>query len=160
MINYTEKGMGLHDAIRAAGHWLREENGVWVSSDDAIVQAIIDSFDPVVQQQESIWNAIKVERDRRQELGVVVNGLRFHSDEKSRIQQLGLVMMGENIPQGLQWKTMDGTFVTMTQALAQQIFAATAAYDQAVFAVAEAHKASAFALPNPAEYDYSLGWPG
>lgn len=44
MINYTEKGSALHAAIRAAGHWLREENGAWVSSNDEAVQAIIDGF--------------------------------------------------------------------------------------------------------------------
>lgn len=47
MINYTEKGQGLHAAIRAAGHSLREENGVWISSDDATVQALIDGYDPL-----------------------------------------------------------------------------------------------------------------
>ncbi|SNT29257.1 hypothetical protein SAMN06265795_12262 [Noviherbaspirillum humi] len=45
MINYIEKGYALHQAIRAAGHWLHEENGVWISSNDEAVQAIIDSFD-------------------------------------------------------------------------------------------------------------------
>lgn len=43
-IVYTEKGVQLHAAIRAAGHWLREENGQWVSSNDEAVQAIIDGF--------------------------------------------------------------------------------------------------------------------
>lgn len=43
-INYLEKGAQLHAAIRAAGHWLREENGAWVSSNDEAVQAIIDGF--------------------------------------------------------------------------------------------------------------------
>lgn len=44
MITYTEKGAGLHRAINRAGHVLKEENGVWVSSDDAAVQAIIDGY--------------------------------------------------------------------------------------------------------------------
>lgn len=44
MIEYAEKGPSLHAAIRAAGHWLREENGTWVSSNDEAVQAIIDGF--------------------------------------------------------------------------------------------------------------------
>lgn len=44
MINYTEKGSGLHQAIRQAGHWLREENGAWLSSDDSAVQALIDGY--------------------------------------------------------------------------------------------------------------------
>jgi hypothetical protein len=44
MINYTEKGSTLHTAIQKAGHSLREENGVWISSDDEAVQAIIDGY--------------------------------------------------------------------------------------------------------------------
>lgn len=44
MITYTEKGMGLHRAINRAGHVLKEENGVWISSDDAAVQSIIDGY--------------------------------------------------------------------------------------------------------------------
>lgn len=44
MINYTEKGYGLHEAIKDAGHFLRQENGEWVSSNDTAVQAIIDGF--------------------------------------------------------------------------------------------------------------------
>ena len=44
MITYTEKGAGLHRAINRAGQVLKEENGVWVSSDDAAVQAIIDAY--------------------------------------------------------------------------------------------------------------------
>lgn len=43
MINYVDKP-GLSDAIRLAGHALREENGVMTSSDDAAVQAIIDAY--------------------------------------------------------------------------------------------------------------------
>jgi hypothetical protein len=44
MIRYTEKGIGLHEAISAAGHWLEQRNGEWVSSDDAAVQQIIDNY--------------------------------------------------------------------------------------------------------------------
>lgn len=43
-IVYTEKGHGLHEAVRAAGHLLRQENGLWVSSNDTAVQAIIDGY--------------------------------------------------------------------------------------------------------------------
>lgn len=46
MINYIERGRRLHEAVRNAGQWLKQENGEWVSSDDAAVQAIIDAFDP------------------------------------------------------------------------------------------------------------------
>ena len=44
MIQYTEKGIGLHLAISAAGHWLEQRDNVWISSDDVSVQAIIDGY--------------------------------------------------------------------------------------------------------------------
>jgi hypothetical protein len=105
------------------------------------------------------WEAIKAERDRRKAAGVKVGEKWFHSDDSSRIQQIGLVMMGASIPPGLQWKTMDGSFVAMTQALAGQIFQSVAAQDQAIFAQAEQHKAAMEAVENPATYDITTGWP-
>lgn len=159
MIRYIEKGQGLHEAIFAAGYSIAEVNGAWVSSSDDAVQSIIDSYDPIPGAQIDAWNAIKAERDRRQVLGVKVGANRFHSDDKSRIQQLGLVMMGAGIPAGLQWKTLDGEFVVMTPALAQQIFGATAASDQAIFAAAEMHRQAMMASAAPATYDFSAGWP-
>lgn len=61
MISYTEKGRYLHEAIRKAGHWLREENGEWKSSDDAAVQAIIDTFDPLPDYKAERIAAIKAD---------------------------------------------------------------------------------------------------
>ncbi len=105
------------------------------------------------------WAAIKAERDRRKAGGYTVGGKWYHSDEGSRIQQLGLVLMGANIPAGLQWKTMDGSFVTMTQTLAGQIFSAAAVSDQAIFTRAELHKVAMEASVAPDAYDFSGGWP-
>jgi len=102
--------------------------------------------------------AIKAERDRRKSGGILVSGKWYHSDRDSRIQQLGLVLMGASVP-AVQWKTMDGSFVTMTPAIASAIFQATAALDMAVFANAEMHLAGARAAPEPSAYDYSTGWP-
>lgn len=106
------------------------------------------------------WDAIKAERDRRtQNGGYKVGAKWFHSDQFSRGQQLGLVLLGANIPAGLQWKTMDGSFVTMTQLLAQQILGSGTGSDQAIFAAAETHKAAMEASADPASYDFSAGWP-
>lgn len=94
------------------------------------------------------WEAIKAERDKRTQTGgYQAAGKWFHSDTFSRTQQMGLVMMGAGIPGGLQWKTMDGSFVTMTQTLAGQVFAAAAASDAALFARAEQIKAAMEADP-------------
>jgi hypothetical protein len=102
---------------------------------------------------------IKAERDRRKGLGVAAAGKWFHSDDGSRIQQLGLVMMGAGVPSGLEWKTLDGSFVTMTPTLAMQIFAATAASDQGLFACAESHRAAMSVSADPSSYDHLTGWP-
>lgn len=108
------------------------------------------------------WQEIKSERDRRKAGGVKVdveNGDKwFHSDDSSRIQQLGLVMFGVAVPP-VQWKTMDGSFVSMTQELANQIFQAVASADQAIFAKAEDHRIAMEASADPASYDFSTGWP-
>lgn len=108
----------------------------------------------------SVWDRIKYERDCRTENGGFKVGTKwFHSDQKSRSQQLGLVLLGANIPANLQWKTMDGSFVTMTQQLAGQVLAYAAASDQAIFAAAETHKSAMEASADPASYDFSGGWP-
>lgn len=106
------------------------------------------------------WEAIKAERDRRMaDGGYCVDGKWYHSDQVSRTQQLGLVLLGAAIPADVQWKTMDGSFVGMTVTLAQQILAAAAASDQAIFAAAETHKAAMQASADPTSYDYKAGWP-
>lgn len=108
----------------------------------------------------AIWERIKAERDRRiQEQGYVAGGKRFHGDTFSRTQQMGLVMLGANIPPGLQWKTMDGSFITMTTTLAQQVFAAAAASDIALFGHAEALRAQVNAAEDPSSVDITAGWP-
>ena len=107
-----------------------------------------------------MWEAINGERDRRIQTGGYKVGAKwFHSDTFSRTQQMCLVMLGANIPANTLWKTMDGTTVTMTQALAGQIFATAAASDIAIFAAAETHKAAMEASADPASYDFSTGWP-
>lgn len=115
---------------------------------------------PLSEIKERAWSVIKAERDHRTQTGGYKVGEKwFHSDQFSRGQQLGLVLLGANIPAGLQWKTMDGSFVTMTQQLVGQILAAGAASDQAIFAAAEAHKAAMEASADPESYDFSGGWP-
>jgi hypothetical protein len=84
------------------------------------------------------WSKLKQVRDNLTENGgCLVDTKWFHTDTKSKQQQMALVMLGANIPANLQWKTMDGSFVTMTQALAAQVFAAQIAREQLIFVTAE-----------------------
>lgn len=145
-------------AVRNDGQGFRAVNG----PDDVGPDEFFSTTEPTPtldQLKAETWQRIKAERDRRKAGGVKVGAKWFHSDDASRIQQMGLVMMGASIPAGLQWKTMDGSFITMTQALAGTVFAAAAASDQAIFAVAETHRVAMEASADPASYDYSGGWP-
>jgi hypothetical protein len=105
-----------------------------------------------------VWERIKAERDRRKEGGFKVGDKWFHSDASSRLRQVGLVMAGAAVP-AILWKTMDGSFVTMTPVLAQQIFQAGFTLDTALFARAEQHKAAMEASADPLSYNYLTGWP-
>ena len=99
------------------------------------------------------WAKIKQLRDElTEDGGCLVAGKWFHSDVKSKQQQMALVMMGASIPSNLQWKTLDGSFVVMTQLLAAELFAAQAAREQAIFARAELLKTDPTA-------DITKGWP-
>ena len=117
----------------------------------------------ITTAKNAAWERIMTERDRRTSLGVKVGSHWFHSDQKSRTQQLGLALLGPNIPVGLQWKTMALTsppvFVPMTRQLAQAIVAATAASDTAIFTAAEVHRLVMEASEAPQDYDFSTGWP-
>ncbi|ABM32313.1 uncharacterized protein DUF4376 [Paracidovorax citrulli] len=117
--------------------------------------------DPVPATE--VWERIKAERDRRKYLGVKIGENWFHSDDASRIQQMSLMLMGQAMPAGIQWKTLTSApppvFVTMTPALALSIFNATAASDMAVFAAAEAHRVAMEASADPGAYDFTGGWP-
>ena len=113
----------------------------------------------LAQIKEAIGLLIKARRDARLDGGTKVGEKWFHSDSSSRIQQLGLVIMGSNIPAGLMWKTMDKSYVTMTQTLAMQVFAAVAASDGALYTKAEQVKSAMLSSASPASFDYTTGWP-
>ncbi len=112
----------------------------------------------LAETRAAVWDRIKAHREAHKAKGVKVGDHWFHSDDGSRIQQLGLVMMGASVPP-VPWKTMSGEFVPMTQTLAGQIFQATAASDMAIFQAAETHRAALMTDTSPADYDFSAGWP-
>lgn len=107
-----------------------------------------------------LWDRIKAERDRRSQLGGFPVGQHwFHSDTFSRTQQLGLLLMGQNMPGGLMWKTMSSGFVLMTPSLIAQIFNAAGTQDSKTFAHAETLRAAVNAATDPNTVDISAGWP-
>ena len=106
----------------------------------------------------------------------IVNTVKwFHSDGKSKTQQLGLARKADRLqvaggnmsapfagpgPGGtLPWKTMDGSYELMTGTLAQAIVDAAEQQDMALFAVASYHGAMVMASATPETYNFSGGWP-
>lgn len=130
--------------------------GVSLADNEAILADWVANYTPeppVILTPEERWVKIKALRDiKTQTGGYKVNNKWFHSDTFSRTQQMGLVMMGSNMPSNLSWKTLDGSFIKMTPLLAQQIFAAAAFQDSALFAYAETLKSNT-------SLDLELGWP-
>lgn len=106
-----------------------------------------------------ISELLAIRDQKTQTGGFPASGKWFHSDTFSRTQQLGLMMMGQNMPSGIQWKTMDGTFVTMTPALAAEIFASAANQDSAIFAHAETIRSQILASSDISTIDIQIGWP-
>ena len=110
--------------------------------------------------QESVWTKIKAIRDEKiSNGGYEVEGKWYHSDTVSRSQQTGLYLMGEGVPIGLMWKTMDGSFVEMTPVLAQKIFFAAAGQDSVLFQYAESLRQPVKTSANPEQVDIESGWP-
>lgn len=129
----------------------QEWNGAWVAR----------ALTPIEQRREAAWESIKLERDRRCELGVKVGSTWFHSDaKKSRIQQIGLTVY---VPPNCYWKTLTfagpSVFVPMTSALAMSIVQATAVSDVAIHTAAEVHNALMRQSASPETYDYRVSWP-
>jgi hypothetical protein len=115
---------------------------------------------PLAEIKTAKWEAIKAERGRRTLTGgYQAGGKWFHSDLISRSQQTGLNVLNGSVPPGIMWKTMDGSFIEMTWALAQQILMAASQSDWAIHQAAETHKAAMEASADPANYDFSSGWP-
>lgn len=119
---------------------------------------------PIAARRAAAWEAIKAKRDTLSDEGgykIGVNGIDkwFHSDGKSKTQQLSLVVMGAAVSNVPPWKTMDGSKVTLTQAMVGQIFNAAVTQDGTLFAVAENHKTAMEASADPSTYDFSGGWP-
>ena len=115
----------------------------------------------ILRVKENLWDKIQEERERRKFDGVYVEGYWFHNDNSSRIQWLGLVLLGQNMPPNIPWKTMNKVFKTMTPELATNVFVSIALTDLAIFAAAEAHKAAMESSDDPSSYEYMTPstWP-
>lgn len=124
------------------------------------------AFKVKTENQKYMWEEIKKEREKRKFAGVKVGTNWFHSDPDSRSQQLGLVIIGQNLPPNTPWKLLvknadfrNPTYTIMTPTLAIQIFQATMLSDMNIHKSADDHMNLMVQLENPLEYDFSGNWP-
>lgn len=118
------------------------------------------SADEIKQiNQELVWSAIKDKRHNNTRGGVYISSIDkwFHTDESSRIQYLALITL-PSLPDNLQWKTMDNSFITLTKPLLTELTSAMLIKEQQDFMNAEQHKQRMMQADNPLEYDFSDGW--
>lgn len=118
------------------------------------------------EAKEKVWSAIKVKREDRTLNGgvkVTVDGVDkwFYTDLKSTTQYNTIINAASQEPLFSipNWKTMDGSFVTMNLELVNKIQLAGIVLNAQTYAVAEQHKAIMLTLADPLTYDYSKGWP-
>lgn len=148
--NYTyENGTFIYVPIYKPGKYYKLQDGIWVA--DTVMLSTAKA---------NAWAAIKAKRELHKTGGVYIASVQkwFHTDADSRIQQLGLVIMGLSLPANLQWKTLDGSFTLMTPSLAMQIFSGVATLDTTAFSVAEMHRVAMESSVDPEAYDFSTGW--
>lgn len=115
------------------------------------------------------------ERNRRlMEDGLYALGHWFQTDANSRTQRLGLFFISlvtklENLGirldingsllEGIEWSTMDKTFVTINYPYCIELFKMDVARDKKIFTVANNHIEKMEQSEDPYYYDYSKGWP-
>lgn len=120
------------------------------------------------------WDAIKNRRDALiASGGVQVSGKWFQTDTTSRIQWIRMESKaqtallkggagGDAITVGgtqVLWKTMDGSFIGVTNDLAIAVVEAVELNDAQIFTVAETKRQQLNAAADPASFDVQSGWP-
>lgn len=127
---------------------------------DDTQQAWVADATKLANAQNQVVDSIRNWRDNLSNtIGVNVGGYWWQTDTDDRIKYIALLMMGANIPANTLWKTMTGTFVTVTATLVQGVFQAVAASDATIYAYCQTQITNMLAASDPLNYDYTQGWP-
>jgi hypothetical protein len=115
------------------------------------------------EEKESALKAVLSSLDKKlkvvQDGGVLVSGKWFYSDQESWLQYVGHKALNGALPPDVMWDTMDGTSIVRTQALIGTVLKSIDALNTGAYAVWKQHVAAVKASSDPANYDYSTGWP-
>lgn len=164
MINYTEKGAGLHEAIAAAGHWLAHVDGEWRSSDDVAVQTIIDGYTldkAKAQKSREVSLRAKALRDRATEL-IAAGEMASWPIKRAEADSYAASGNADSCPELAKEATRRG--ITLAD-LVSKVHANAArflALETAIGGTDGMHRDAIWAAADFAAvsaYDYSAGWP-
>ena len=117
---------------------------------------------------DTIWEEIKIERDRRKAGGVLVpvdgKDFWFWTDEPTRTQYALLINFVERNKLTEtdvldSWKTMSGEYTDMTVALLHKVLDAGIAKERQLFNFAKQLNLKLYASNDPVGLDWKSGWP-
>jgi hypothetical protein len=169
-VTYTEQGIGLHQAVAAAGFMLRNIDGAWFASAPS-VQAIINGYNPVPAAQHSAIAAAQAQYDAVIAAGFAYQGKSFQIDPAAQANMTAMAAMaqasiadptGALWPAGFVWIAADNSQVAMT---ASQLLAFTYAagiYVSACILYLRSLKDQILAASTPAAIQaiaLTAGWP-
>lgn len=164
MIIYTEKGIALHERIRAAGHWLQCIDGAWQSSDAAAVQAIIDAY-TLADTQAEVCARINVHARALRDAAVAgISPAEMASWPIKRGEALALAAGGSaaDAPMLVAEAAARGVPLTDIVARVQGNAGALAMLEAAIAGTEGKHRDAVKALPTfeaVLAYDFTSGWP-
>lgn len=111
--------------------------------------------------QTLIWEQIKELRQQKMSQGVHVKSVdkHFHTDESSFSQYAHIAtLLSLGLFQSKNWKTIEGDFVELTEALFSELQLAISIHTEKVYAKAEYHKYMMLEMDDPNIYDFNTGW--
>lgn len=160
-----EIATGIEFPLGADGNSDYERFKSWQEAGNAPIPA--ETHD---EARNRLWETIKAMRDALIQVGgYPLNGFWFHSDAYSLSQQQGLILAAMQVQasggdmdaplMATPWQAMGGVPVVMTASLALRLLPAGMAKQVAIFEAAKAHKAALDSCVDPANYDFSGGWP-
>lgn len=163
-IIYTEKGAGLHERIRAAGHWLQSIDGEWQASDAAAVQAIIDAYTLADTQAEICAHINAHGRQRRDAAVAGVSPAEMASWSIKRAEAIAYAAGGSaaDAPMLAAEATARGVTLAEIVARVQGNAAALGTLEAMIGGTEGRHRDAVRALTTfeaVLAYDYSQGWP-
>lgn len=171
-INYIDKGPSLFDAIRAAGHTLICESGVWVASDNAAVQAIIDNHDPLPAMRADLLAQVAAKRIAVQQTGLSyafpdgqTGAIQTRNEQDTGIINglvtAALVLQAQGVTEpALSFRDEQNTTHAMTPAQMIAMGMAASQFVSATYAAKWAHDTALAQWDGSAPYDITTGWPG